>query len=402
MFTAYAEDLSYLKNGLHHFQYFCEECDQVFCSAWGRIPGSMGQYERGSYFVCPYCGHRHHENVAYIKRDQAAPNKIRLTIKEYKSVVTLEVSSKTIAFGDYLSLTEGNYKEVFRFDITKQKVMFSVDHRGANREPIELGNPFKLEMFDSILRYFLPCSLANSQQRSDLSNILKVLRETVHRKLEKHLKHKVSSMFVNHGTHYGSFLLPIFNIAYRLACPDAPNLPAEYRESPEEIRNFWKHKRLHSETYIAVMDHVIELTRRKTDFVTALIRAKALPDRPMVRRTLSEDSFSINILARAFKLCENYDCAIRMYGGLKMMGNDERIRWSVDDGLLQFLFKMKPLYGELGIVRMVEGYMEMQLWDCATLFPQLNAENKKARLILPKDDLFLIHINFQSVFFINT
>ena len=44
MFTAYAEDLGYLKNGLHHYQYFCEVCDQAFSSAWGKIPGSMSQF----------------------------------------------------------------------------------------------------------------------------------------------------------------------------------------------------------------------------------------------------------------------------------------------------------------------------------------------------------------------
>jgi len=378
MFSAYAEDMEYLKNGLHHFQYFCEECDQVFCSAWGKIPGAMWQYERGSHFTCPFCGHRHHENVVYIKRDEHAPNKIRLVVKEYKKIVTLVVTSETVAFTDYLHVRSGYYREVFRFDIAKQKVTFSVDSKASNREPIELGNPFKLEMFESILMYFIPGSLANSKQRSGLSDILRVLRETVHCKLEKHLKHKVSSMYVSAGRFHGAFLLPIFNIAFRVGCPDAPNLPVEYRESPKEVESFWKKKLLDSNTYLAVMDEVINLTRRKKDFVTAIIKTKSLPDRPMVRRTLREDPFSISILARAFNLCENYDCSIRMYEGLKEMGNDARVRWSVNDGLLQFLREMKPLYGEIGIVRMVEDYMQTQLWDCVTLFQELNKENLNA------------------------
>lgn len=382
MFTAYAEDIGYLHNGLHHYQYFCEECDQAFCSAWGRIPGSFGSYERGSRFNCPYCGHLHHENVAYVKRDKAAPNTMRLAVKVYRDLVTLEITSKTVIFNDYLNLIERHHKEIFRFDIARQRVTFTVDHIGANREPIELGNPFKLEMFESILRFFRSNSLANSKQRSELSNILKVLRETVHRKLEKHLKHKVSSMFVHHGTHHGTFLLPILNIAYRLACPDAPNLPVEYRESPHEIQNFWKLKMLSSplsnEAYsIDLMDHVIALTRRKRDFITAIITIQSLPDRPIVRRTLREDPFSVNILAEAFNLCENYDYAIRMYEGLKEFSNDERVRWSINDNLFQFLREMKPLYGEVGIVRLVEDYMAMQLWDCVTLFQQLNAENRQ-------------------------
>lgn len=385
MFSAYAEDLEYLHNGLHHFQYFCEECDQAFCSAWGRVPGSYNSYERGSRFICPYCGHHHYENVVYIKRDVPAPNKIRLAVKKYKDVVSFEVSSETVVFTDYLHLgANRNHKEVFRFDIAKQRVTFTVDHkRCVNREPIEIGNPFKLEMFDSLLRYFLPCSLANSKQRSDLNNILKVLRETVHRKLEKHLKHKVSSMFVNHGTHYGTFLLPIFNIAYRVSCPDAPNLPAEYRESPEEIRNFWKHKMLsnplNNETYSCnSMDQIIAKTRRKKDFITAMISTLQLPNKTSVRRVLGEDPFSVNILVESFNQCENYDYAIRVYEGLKILAKDKRLRWSINENLFQFLNEMKLIYGEIGIVRLIEGYEEMQLWDCVTLLQQLNPENKEA------------------------
>lgn len=378
MFSAYAEDIDYLKNGLHHFQYFCEECDQVFSSAWGRIPGSMGQYERGSYVTCPYCGHQHHENVVYVKRDEITPNKVRLAVKEYEKIVTFEASSETVAFRDYLHLGAGRYKEIFRFDIAKQAALLLVNDNGSLKDPIELGNPFKLEMFDSILKYFLPISLANSKQRSDLNNILKILRETVHRKLEKHLKHKIPSMFVHHGTYHGTFLLPIFNIAYRLACPDAPNLPSEYRESPSEVQNFWKHKLLDGETQIVLMDHVIELTRRRTDFVSAMIKAKGLRDKPTVRRTLRVDPFMVNMLARSFNLCNNYDCAIRMYEGFKKIGDDRRLRWSLNDGLLEFLREVKSIYGEIGIVRLVEGYEEMQLWDCVNLYQQLDKVNKEA------------------------
>ena len=239
-----------------------------------------------------------------------------------------------------------------------------------------------MEMFESILNNFNPSSLANSKQRQDLNDILKTLRETVHRKLEKHLKHKVSSMYVSPGRFYGTFLLPIFNMAFRVACPDAPNLPAEYRESPEEIKIFWKRKSLISvlsdEIYsIDLMDHVIALTRRKKDFIAAIIRIKSLPDRPIVRRTLRADPFSVNLLAEAFNICENYDYAIRLYEGLKEFGNDERVRWSVNDNLFQFLREMKSFYGEVGIVRLVEDYMAMQLWDCITLFRQLNADNRQ-------------------------
>ena len=67
MFTAYAEDMDYLDNGLHHYQYFCKECDQAFASAWGKPPWAFAYCERGSYFSCPHCGIKHQKNVVYVK-----------------------------------------------------------------------------------------------------------------------------------------------------------------------------------------------------------------------------------------------------------------------------------------------------------------------------------------------
>ena len=373
MFTAYAEDMGYLENGLHHFQYFCEQCDQIFASAWGHIPGSLRWCERGSYFTCPNCGAKHHKNVVYVKREETTPNKMRLAVKVYESVVTFEVFSKTVKFSGYLRLFEWNYKEIFRFDIAKQTVLFSIYDNGSKKETIELGNPFKLDVFDkSILRFFRPNSLANSEQKSGLNHILRVLRETIHRKLEKHLKHKVSSMFVSSGQNYGTFLLPIFNIAFRVACPDAPNLPTIYREEPREIQQFWSKKALKDFDF---MDNVIDLTRRKKDFITALIACHSLPDKPFVRRLLIEDPFGGKMLAQAFALCQNYDCSIHLYRGLSKLKN----RGMGDyEELFQFLQKMKPLYGETGLVRLVNEARELYTYDCINLYKQLNSENKKA------------------------
>ncbi|KLU66725.1 hypothetical protein DEAC_c13930 [Desulfosporosinus acididurans] len=375
MFSSYAEDLDYLKNGLHHFQYFCEECDQVFSSAWGKIPGSMSWYERGNYFTCPSCGHHHQKNVVYLKRSERAPNKIRLSVKEFKKIVTFEVSSKTVYFSDYLHLHEGDHKEVFRFDIAKQRATLVIN----KDDPIELGNPFKSEIFDSILKFFLPCSLANTNQKKELNNILKVLRTTIQNKLEKHLGYKIPSMYVSPGQFHGTFLLPLLNIAYRSACPDAPNLPVEYREPTQNIEGFWKKKMLTGDTFNTYfMDNVLSLTRQKKNMVTALIIASGLPNLPSVRRSLNEDPFNINILAKSFEICENHDYAMRLFESLRNIGNDTRVRFVLSSDLTNFLKEMKPIYQETGIVRMVENCVEMELWDCINLYQQLNKENREA------------------------
>lgn len=376
MFTAYAEDQGHLHNGLHHYQYFCEECDQIFASAWGRKPGTYPPVERGASFVCPNCGQMHENHVVYIDRKEKAPNKIRLAVKEFKSVIALEVSSKTVYFNDYLSLYAGNYKEIFRFDIPKQTVSFSsYDTDGSLSETIELGNPFKLDILSkSILRFFIPISLANSEHKSKLNQTLKVLRESVRRKLEKHLGHKVSSAYVSPGQNHGTFLLPIFNLAYRVTCPDAPNLPTEFREEPEMIQDFLSKRLLDCD----LMDNVIALTRQKRDFVKALIVSQPLPNKPSVRRLLSVAPFNVALLAKAFEVCKNYDYALQLHESLMKVSGDTRVRWVIKENLFQFLQEMRPIYGEAGIVYLVENYIEIELRDCINLFQQLTDENRKA------------------------
>lgn len=374
MFTAYAEDQGYNENGLHHFQYFCEQCDQIFSVAWGKITGSKSYYERGNHFNCPHCGSLHNKNVAYIDRRERAPYKLLLVIREFNKVVTFEVFGEVVYFSDYLNLRSiPNYKEVFRFDIARQTVTWA-----SREEKMELGNPYKLDIFKkSILRFFNSSSLANSEYRPALTNILKTLREAVHRKLEKHLGHKVSSMHVSPGDCYGAFLLPIFNIAYRLACPDAPNLPSAYRNM-ESLKSFWSSKMINVHPIIGnvfYMDDVMTETRRKKDFIRALLKRFNLPDKPVARRLLAADPFGIIMLNKAFTLCNNYDYAIRLYKAFL----DSEGYWVHDHSeTIAFLSEMKAIYGESGMIRFVANAKRLQTRDCIRLYRLLNDDNKKA------------------------
>ncbi len=373
MFTAYAEELGYLdNNGLHHYQYFCSKCEQIFASAWGRLNHSMQCYERGRIFLCPHCGKVHCKNITYIKRDEPAPDKVRLVVKEYKKSVNFEIYNTTLKFDNYLGLFHESYKEVFKFDIAKQTVSFSKYHYNTKESTIELGNPFEMQIFNkSFLRYFRSNSLANSEQRSELSKILKVLREAVRSKLEKKLGHKISSTFVSSGQMHGAFLFPLFNMAYRVLCPDAPNLPSEYREEDDRsIRHFWDRKMIKSVDYMGV---VIVQTRKKIDIVSALITAHydSLPDKPLVRRILTEDPFAIKMLEKSFEICANYDYAIQLFYGF------QELDWEYHDGLYSLLDAVKKLYGEDGLIRLVSKPKELNLRDCARLYNQLDNKNKK-------------------------
>jgi len=381
MFTAYAEDLGYLKNGLHHYQYYCESCGQAFTSAWGRKTGCLQWCEKGDYFHCPHCGTRHEKHVACVERHVLIPNKVRLAVKTFQTVVNFEVHCSTVQFRDLLSVFAGRYKEVFRFDIARQTVTFTRYENGHKIESLEIGNPFKLDLFNkSILGFFQPFSLANIYQKSELIRVLKALREAVHKKLEKKLGYKIPSMFVSSGQFHGVFLLPIFNIAYRVTFPNAPNLPAIYRESPGTIERFWELKAIWNR---GLMDEVITLTRQKTNFITALTTVYSLPNKPVIRRILGADPFEIGLLSEAFSICQNYDYAVRLYNGFKKYSTLNPYGYEyapgyINENLLHFLRNMLLIYGEAGVVHMIEKAEETELRDCVRLYRQLNEDNRRA------------------------
>jgi hypothetical protein len=371
MFTAYAEDMRYLKNGLHKYQYFCNKCNQVFMAAWGRKPGTYPAVEFGSWFICPNCGEMHHDNVAYIGRGVNVPDKVRLTVNEFKTSITFGVSCQTVKFVGDMEVNTHRYKENFKFDIEKQTVTFTrISSFGSEKEVLELGDQFKLEVFDrSILFFFQSFSIANQKQKKELNHILKILREAVHKKLEKYLGYKVASMYVSPGQYHGLFLLPIFNMAFRVTCPDAPNLPIAYRDGTMEIEAFWNRNLI---TKYDFMKNIIEQTRKKTSFIKALLTAHRLPDKPLLRRLLFENPFGAKLIAKAFDLCDNYDCAIGLYKGLVKL-NDTRDFKSI----YSFIKAMKHIYGEPGIVRLLNEEKELNFWDCKRLYEQLTDENKE-------------------------
>ena len=403
MFTAYAEDLGHIGSnsaeawcdnavGLHHYQYYCRKCNQVFSSAWGVNPHSAG-YERGNHFHCTWCGERHQENALYVKAEEVAPDKMRLVVKEFKEVVVFEIYYETVEFGGYLGVSRGDrHKEVFRFDIAKQTCTFE-QYAPEVFGPVELGNPFELTIFkQSVLQYFLPNCMAYAEIKPELQYLLKVLRDTVRDKLQRRLGHRVASMYVSPGQHHGLFLLPVFNMAYRLACPDAPNLPAAYRHDIRTIHAFWNSKMLQwpqykhgqllhtfSEQNTDYMNTVINQNRRSKDFITALIETFSLPDKPMVRKALIDDPFGVILLQKSFTLCRNYDFALQVFQGLPegFTSNVWEPRSKIvfpnyPEGLFRFLKIMRRIYGEAGATRLAVEAKDLNLSDCIRLYVQLN------------------------------
>jgi len=374
MFTAHASSMN---NGSRdefvRRQYICHECGHAFASAWP-IKSNMGyQYTDGKYFCCPKCGYRHSDHVAYVDECYVSPDVVRLAVKELRDTVILEVSSKCVGFRGYLDPAYRPQKEVYRFDVVKQTADVSFYNKGSKIKTVDLVNPFGFEeLADSILQFFVPGSLANKKNKSGLIEILKALRKAVKAKLENRLGYKITGMYVSPGQEHGTFLLPIFNLAFRTCFPEAPNLPDAYRDDTND--SFWEGKLINEDFWRDIY------ARRKEPYMPEIIKMTGLPDKPAVRHILTTNSFDAVILARGLSLCDNYDYGLQMYKALVplLQKTKGHAGYKLTDELTAFLQVVKQLYGEAGMVRMVEEADSLNLYDCQQLYKQLNAENKKA------------------------
>lgn len=373
MFTAYAEHIGWVQNQLNHTQYFCEECDQAFASAWGLSPGMNGSW-RGNHFYCPHCGKQHSKHVANIKRHEECPYKVRLSLKTFKDLVILEVHYESVYFDDVFGVRgRKNGRETFRFDIAKQTATFSSRYGKGSGEVIDISNPFELNVFkESVLRFFTADSLAINNQKSELVGLLKELREAVQRRMEK--RYKVKSLFVSSGTLRGMFLVPLQNIAFRVTFPDAPNLPAVYRDRIADINTLWEKHRISNYSF---MQDARELARKGTDFITAVITATSLPNTAVVRREIRQNFFECGRLVASFDLVKNYDYALRFHAGIKPLLDAAQGTFYNRD-LFEFLGDMLNIYGESGLVALVESADEVNIRDCIRLYDQLNDESRQA------------------------
>ena len=264
---------------------------------------------------CPHCktsiyyGIRNEDNV-WARFDKIVPTKMYLYLYEFKDSVKLSVSGIGIAPAPRGSVSywhEFPYREDFHFDIKHRKTVWTQKINGQRtqrelcdpKELIELGH-------ESVLRY-LYTHYSIAEHKPAVLGLLRILRDTVREKLERRVKHKVSSLFCSPGTSAGWLLLPIGNIAYRMVFKDASNLPKELR-------------RLNTGSVPAIpwlnrfpVEFDINVVRKAKNTVTGLIVAAGLPDTRSVRRALTDDAFCLRRLVFLHQLFERSDLAMQAF-----------------------------------------------------------------------------------------
>lgn len=303
---------------------YCDSCQQVFSAIFDFYPGGMGGYLkwRGDSYYCPGCGKVNGENLCtihrYTKDQQAeyAPRNLAISVQEYKEHLTLYIRGIGVGFtSDGEKVLYKPLRERFVFNAKKRTAEFF----GDDGRVIQLGNPYTMSnLIDhSLLGFLNKHSLAWKQNKSEIQMLLKDLREALARKVKQYHGIELKAMSVPSGSRHGLMLFPLMNLAWRLAAPDAQNLPtnlngdtyAPYQKMLESARDKFSDTRGPERIDIA-----LRLTRKGLSFPQALCQAYELPDTKAVRKILAAQGFVLaGLLDRCLITLQDYNYGVLAY-----------------------------------------------------------------------------------------
>lgn len=370
MFSSYAavlEDHKYTGENL----FYCAQCRQEFkipVRAWTSAP---------TFAFCPNCARlirfgRGNDDNVWVSHSHIAPHDMILRVDAYKDLVKLTVCGRGLSPSEHYYKTgrywiEQRYREEIRFDIKVRRTTWLCTVGGRQEMSLELCDPIEIPTFaaNSVLRY-LYSHFSTRHSRTEVSALLRALRETVQKKLEKRVQHKVSSLFCSTGSAPGWLLLPIANIAYRIVFTDAPNLPHLWRS----LNTIGAYTAETACRFPANID--LNIIRRAKSTVAGLITLGNLPNTRSVRRALGADPFALEQLIFLHQFFSRSDLAMQAFPffennhgrGFKKHGMDVR------------LSQLKVMYDELDILRMLKDTDPSTVHDMLSMLHILGDESR--------------------------
>jgi len=327
---------------------YCTACGHEFKSLWKRT-GYMGYGSfDGKERYCPKCRESILEwenEICHVQRHDSAPLNMYIRLEEFQHHLTLTVAGNEIKensdskAGEYWH--EQLYRETFRFDIKKRQTFFK--QKGS--EAVELGNPLKTEVFNlSILRYLFAHKTI-TPYRAEINKLLKILRERVVKKLSERVVHPVSSMYISPGSQYGSMLLPLFNIAYRIIGIDMPNLTEAWRTGILDYRNSLI-------TLLSVDEYDIPKMRKAPDSITALLQMANLPDTRKIRHVVHDKPMNFMMIGKLHRIFKDQNNLLTAYEKVKKWEDDatKMSMYSLVTGLSWY----EGIYNERDLVKLID------------------------------------------------
>lgn len=369
MFTAHEN--AFNGGQAHDVQYFCVKCNQCFAVDWGIAVSSMNPWAlRGSFVRCPFCGTVHDRFIGRGKLHEFIPQSMKISVVAFKTALRVRVKYEGRAFVGLFDRSWCYNEEVFYFDFKARKATFQIKKQ-IGRNAVETAIcPIILDYFLTImessgLRFLHSSCLANKFYRSNVTNVIKAIREASSRILENVGDRKIGSLYVESmGYEYGRFLLPLLNVAHRMQAPELTNL-SQQTKLPKLLDRLY--------TFPASMsmpenwnERILErMKQEQVDALTAIAQEEGLPVKDVVRSMIKENYLRIQNLKMALGLVRNLDLAVRL-----------AVAGELDQTRIDFFKELIPIYREEGVVRFAEREKEYQLKDCIRLYNQLNEENK--------------------------
>ena len=389
MFTSIRESGSpggnYLSDRIH--AHYCAKCGQVFTAKFDFIPSMGWQRWSGDYFVCPRCGEHQYKNYLTVSKEtdtggEWLPTSLRIILYEFKKHLRLSIKGDCIRFSD-----DGHYvsrrpvTEEIIFDIKSKRVVYKSD----TSQNQELGNPFLATDFlkHSLLRFVIPESTTYQSQRKIVFSLMKTLRERITKKMKEIHGIDLKAMSIHPSKQYGLFLLPIVNIAWRIACPDAKNLPLFEAVGDSDIDHYGYRlnecRKKNGDFPIQLVENVMDYTRGGLSYPQSVAKAYRLPDTKGIRKLLSEqDIFKVGTIKIGFNMMREYKYRILAAKQLLIINGSDYYRSNRNPNTLSnFIKKIVHNFGDKITARLLLDFERLQVTDIIAMYSQLNRENRK-------------------------
>ncbi|MGM9572005.1 MAG: PcfJ domain-containing protein [bacterium] len=358
-------------------KYYCPKCRHVFSVNWHPPTACSNE---GWRVTCPSCGR--YFSTRYLDKNSkwgftgSAGRVLNavLQVKDYRNRVELQIKYQILNFGkDLKTFNQFCIRPVREtINFTKGRVTWHrSDPLNNGRELFfDLGDPFDFTFFNyTFLTHLSAESNISTEERAEITKLMKILRKAVAEKLWPSYNRKKSA-WVSNGS-YGYLALPVFNLAFRNVFPDAPNLTEAYR-------NRTKREVMLNKIKNPADANKFRNLKGQANFIDSLLTNFKIPLTAVNRKIIAEDFTEIDRLSYAHRLSRgNIDTAANIYQVLKKRGLD--------------IWDYRPVTNMLarkyGADRLAKCLYDLP-YDCIYLWRNLNPENKRLLLaskIRPRD-----------------
>lgn len=363
------------------YAHYCTACEQTFTARWGYTRFNGWQSWDGNFFSCPGCrGSSEHKGLVH-DIGVGMPEKMILSLYEYKNHISLRISYTEVSFDDirFCAIQKSCHETVI-FDVRKMKSYFET--KDAVR--YEISNPAEREFGEhSALKYLTHNSTAWKENKKDFANLLLKLRTAISNKVKSLHGIRIKAMHVPAGNSMGALLFPLSNIAWRLAVPDAPNLPTAFNDRSwrSDYRGFVEDHYMDKISLESFLEEVIVKTRTGLSYPQSALKVMGLRDTKAFRKIIAKGGLlEAGRLKAAVGISADYKEQLLLAGALASVGElGLRIErsYAFAELSLNFLKIASDRYKKNAAYFLIKHYSPSEIDDCSRMYFKLVAETQE-------------------------